>query len=412
MLSLIAFKNTLLFVLLSFFSCASPSKAIQTNKAVVVKTSPTVQKETSIVEAAQKTQKYLPLLKGKKIGVVANQSSVIYTSKSPMKYIHLVDSLQRLGVNVQKVFAPEHGFRGDADAGEHVKDGIDAQSKLPIVSLYGDNKKPKPNQLQEIDLMVFDLQDVGARFYTYISTLHYIMEACAEQGIPLLILDRPNPNGHIIDGPMRETDYESFVAMHPIPVLHGMTIGEYAQMINGEKWLKNGVQCKLQVMTCENYTHHKPYTLLIKPSPNLPNDLSINLYASLCFFEGTNVSPGRGTENQFQVYGSPFLKNQTYNFIPKPNFGAKNPKYNGEKCFGKNLTQTKKVDRLELKWLLDAYASTIDKKVFFNSFFEKLSGTNLLRKQIEAGVSETEIRKSWESGLSQFREIRQKYILY
>src|SRR5690606_6732308 len=251
-------------------------------------------KMEAITVAANQTEAYLPLLKGIRVGIVANQTTVIFRekrieSKEQRQYTHLVDSLLALKVDDKKVYAPEHGFRGTADAGELIKDGLDTKTGLPIISLYGDNKKPKPEQLQGIDIMIFDVQDVGARFYTYISSLHYVMEACAEAKIPLLILDRPNPNGHIIDGPILEKEHQSFVGMHPIPVLHGMTIAEYAKMINGEKWLKNGIQCELMVIPVKNYTHQMAYSLPIKPSPNLPNDASINLYASLCFFEGTNV---------------------------------------------------------------------------------------------------------------------------
>ncbi len=285
---------------------------------------------------------YLPLLKDKKIGVVTNQTGIL-SNKT-----HLVDFLLEKNIAIQKIFAPEHGFRGTADAGEHVVDGKDSKTGLSIISLYGDNKKPKPEQLTGIDILVFDLQDVGARFYTYISSLHYIMEACAENKIPLLILDRPNPNVSIVDGPILETAYTSFVGMHPIPLLHGMTIGEYAQMINGEKWLKNEVQCKLTVIPCINYNRKMNYSLPVKPSPNLPNDQAVNLYASLCLFEGTNVSVGRGTEKQFQIYGSPYLPKSDFSFIPKPNFGAQNPVYNGIECYGEDLSTSKKVNRLEL----------------------------------------------------------------
>ena len=260
--------------------------------------------------------------------------------------------------------------------------------------------------------MVFDLQDVGARFYTYISSLHYVMEACAENDIQLIVLDRPNPNGSIVDGPILEKEFTSFVGMHPIPTLHGMTIGEYAQMINGEKWLKDGIQCELIVIPCSNYNREMAYSLPVKPSPNLPNDQSINLYASLCLFEGTNVSVGRGTEKQFQIYGSPFLPKSDFSFTPIPNFGAKEPLYKNELCYGEDLTSIKKVDKLELKWLIKAYNSTSDKSKFFNPFFTKLAGTKKLQQQIESGVSEEEIRKSWEKGLDEFKKMRKKYLIY
>lgn len=363
---------------------------------------------------------YLPLLKDKKVGVVTNQTGIItitdYNNKNAFAYkktqIHLVDFLLEKKIQIQTIFSPEHGFRGTADAGELITDGKDSKTGLPIISLYGDNKKPKPTQLEGIDIMVFDIQDVGARFYTYISTLHYVMEACAENNIPLLLLDRPNPNGSSIDGPILEPAYSSFVGMHPVPVLYGMTIGEYAQMINGEKWLKNSIQCNLTIIPCVYYNRNMFYHLPIKPSPNLPNDQSINLYASLCLFEGTNVSVGRGTEKQFQIYGSPYLPKSDFSFTPSPNQGAKNPVYNGIECFGEDLSSHSKLHELELKWLLKAYNSTEDKTKFFNPFFTKLAGTKTLQQQIEEGISERKIRKSWKLGLDTFKEIRKKYLIY
>ncbi|WP_304201438.1 DUF1343 domain-containing protein [Flavobacterium alvei] len=359
-----------------------------------------------IKTGADNFEKYLPLLKDKKVGIVTNQTGIL-TNK-----MHLVDFLIEKQIAIQTIFAPEHGFRGTADAGEHVIDAKDTKTGLPIVSLYGENRKPKPEQLKGIEIMIFDLQDVGARFYTYISTLHYVMEACAENNIPLIILDRPNPNGGIVDGPILEKEYTSFVGMHPIPILHGMTIGEYAQMINGEKWLKNAAQCQLIVIPCINYNHSMDYSLPVKPSPNLPNDQSINLYASLCLFEGTNVSVGRGTEKQFQIFGSPFLPKSAFSFTPKPNFGAKEPLYNGQICYGQDLTTHKKVNRLELQWLIRSYKMTSDKTKFFNAFFTKLAGTKQLQQQIENGESENKIRKSWKKGLKDFKTKRAKYLIY
>lgn len=382
-------------------------------------------KSNEFKTGAENFNVYLPLLAGKKVGVVTNQSGILNIETENVvvkndikeyqrifKSHHLVDFLIERKIQVQKIYAPEHGFRGTADAGELIKDGKDTKTGLPIISLYGDNKKPKPEQLIGIDVLVFDLQDVGARFYTYISSLHYVMEACAENNISLIVLDRPNPNGGIVDGPILEKEFTSFVGMHPIPVLHGMTIGEYAKMINCEKWLKDGVQCNLTVVPNLNYTHEMVYSLPVKPSPNLPNDQSINLYASLCFFEGTNVSVGRGTEKQFQIYGSPFLAKTNFSFTPKPNFGSKDPMHNGKVCYGEDLSAISKVNRLELKWLIKAYESTSDKKAFFNSFFVKLAGTKKLQEQIEKGVSEVEIRKSWEKGLEEFRKVRGKYLIY
>ncbi len=359
-----------------------------------------------IKTGADNFEKYLPLLKDKKVSIVTNQTGIL-TNK-----MHLVDFLIEKQIAIQTIFAPEHGFRGTADAGEHVVDAKDSKTGLPIVSLYGENRKPKPEQLKGIEIMIFDLQDVGARFYTYISTLHYVMEACAENNIPLIILDRPNPNGGIVDGPILEKEYTSFVGMHPIPILHGMTIGEYAQMINGEKWLKNAAQCQLTVIPCINYNHSMDYSLPVKPSPNLPNDQSINLYASLCLFEGTNVSVGRGTEKQFQIFGSPFLPKNDFSFTPKPNFGAKEPLYNSQICYGEDLTTHKKVNRLELQWLIRSYKMTTDKTKFFNAFFTKLAGTKQLQQQIENGESENKIRKSWKKGLKDFKTKRAKYLIY
>jgi uncharacterized protein YbbC (DUF1343 family) len=392
-------KSILIVTTLFFTSSYSNSfESVTTSKTTVV--------NAPIKTGADNYQKYLPLLKDKKIGIVTNQTGIL-TNK-----IHLVDFLLEKKIAVQTIFAPEHGFRGTADAGEHVVDGKDAKTGLSIISLYGDNKKPKPVQLAEIDIMIFDLQDVGARFYTYISSLHYVMEACAENGVPLLVLDRPNPNGSIVDGPLLEKEFTSFVGMHPIPLLHGLTIGEYAQMINGEKWLKNNVQCKLTVIPCLDYNRKMEYSLLAKPSPNLPNDQAINLYASLCLFEGTNVSMGRGTEKQFQIYGSPFLTKTNFSFTPKPNFGAKDPLYNGKECFGEDLTAYPKLKQLELKWLLKAYQNTADKTKFFNPFFTKLAGTKKLQQQIESGISEQKIRESWKRDLESFKRTRKKYLIY
>ncbi|MFE3847386.1 exo-beta-N-acetylmuramidase NamZ domain-containing protein [Flavobacterium sp. LB3P45] len=366
----------------------------------------TIVSYNSIKTGADNYTVYLPLLKGKKIGIVTNQTGIL-SNKT-----HLVDFLLEKDIAIKTIFAPEHGFRGTADAGEHIADGKDRKTGLPIISLYGENKKPKSEQLAGIDILIFDLQDVGARFYTYISSLHYIIEACAENNIPLLILDRPNPNITIIDGPILEAAFTSFVGMHPIPLLHGMTIGEYAKMINGEKWVKNGTQCKLTVIPCVNYNRKMNYSLPIKPSPNLPNDKAVNLYASLCLFEGTNVSVGRGTENQFQIYGSPYLPKSDFSFIPRPNLGAQNPVYNGVLCYGEDLSKYPQVNQLELKWLIKSYDTTYDKSKFFNSFFTKLVGTKKLQQQIESGLPEKEIRESWKKGILEFKAMRSKYLIY
>jgi uncharacterized protein YbbC (DUF1343 family) len=369
--------------------------------------------ELKIETAAARTGLYVNLLKGKNIAVVANQTSVIFKEiyKKKQEARHLVDSLLTLGIEVKKVFAPEHGFRGKADAGEVVKDGFDTKTGLQIISLYGKNKKPSATQLKGIDIVVFDIQDVGARFYTYISSLHYVMEACAEAGIQVIILDRPNPNSHYIDGPVLEAKHTSFVGMHTVPVVYGMTIGEYGQMINGEKWLKNGIQCDLKVIPLKNYNHQTKYSVPIKPSPNLPNDKSINLYPSLCFFEGTNVSAGRGTEMQFQVYGSPYITKSSFTFTPQANEGSKYPKYKKQRCFGEDLRTAKNLNKLDLSYLLKAYQQNTSKE-FFNTFFTKLAGTERLQEQIEQGLSEKEIRKTWVQDIISFKKIRKKYLLY
>lgn len=402
------FLSTVLIVVFGLFVSSScgiavkKSKSNPTNHTVAT----TAINNNSIQTGADNYEAYLPLLQGKKIGIVTNQTGIL-TNK-----VHIVDFLLEKKISIEKIFAPEHGFRGTADAGEHVVDGKDSSTGLSIVSLYGSNKKPKPEQLDGIDVMVFDLQDVGARFYTYISSLHYIMEACAENNIPLIVFDRPNPNGNIVDGPVLEKEYSSFVGMHPIALMHGMTIGEYAKMINGEKWLKDGIQCLLTVIPCLNYNRNMSYSLLVKPSPNLPNDQAINLYASLCLFEGTNVSVGRGTDMQFQIYGSPFLPKTNFNFTPVPKFGAKDPLYKNQLCNGENLSNEPKLHQLEIKWLINAYHSTSDPSKFFNDFFTKLAGTKKLQQQIIDGVPEAEIRKSWKKDLMNFKSIRIKYLIY
>ena len=392
-------KNTVLLFVVVLLSCGNrPSEQIQ----------------EKIVVGANQLNLYLPLLKEKNVGIVANQTSVIFKNNSSEAHTHLVDSLFSLGVSIKKVFAPEHGYRGKADAGEHVKDGVDIKTGLPIVSLYGSNRKPDPEALKDLDVVIFDVQDVGVRFYTFTSTLHYVMETCAALNIPVLVLDRPNPNSHYIDGPILELEHKSFVGMHPVPVTHGMTIGEYAKMINGEGWLNAGVQCSLSVIPMANYHHKKNYNLPIKPSPNLPNGKAINLYPSLCFFEGTNISSGRGTETQFQIFGSPFLnpKKFTYHFTPKPNKGAKNPKHKAIKCYGTDLRSSEVLDSINLKWLIDTYKHSSKKEEFFNPFFTKLAGQTKLQVQIKNGLDEAEIRKSWQKGLEKFKKIRANYLLY
>lgn len=362
--------------------------------------------QEKVIPAAEQTELYFPLLKNKSIAVVTNQTGVIGKT-------HLVDSLFSAGFNIKKIFAPEHGFRGTADAGETIKDGKDIKTGIPIISLYGNNKKPTSEQIRDIDLILFDIQDVGVRFYTYISTLHYIMEAAAENGKSVIVLDRPNPNGHYIDGPVLDRKFSSFVGMHPVPVVYGMTIGEYALMINGEGWITKKLE-QLKVIPIKHYTHQTKYELPIKPSPNLPNAVAVNLYPSICFFEGTTISEGRGTEFPFQVFGAPHLKGKySFKFTPISTVGAKNPKYKGEKCYGLDLRKHPQLKEIRLHWLIDAYKHS-PKKSFFNSdlFFDKLAGTDSLRKQIIAGWSEQRIKQTWQNGLESFKKIRANYLLY
>ena len=350
----------------------------------------------------EQTHIYLPLLEAQKVAVVGNQTSTLGKT-------HLVDSLLSLGVEVVKVFSPEHGFRGTADAGAKVLDGIDKQSGLPIISLYGQNKKPSPKQLDDVDIILFDIQDVGARFYTYISTLHYVMEAAAENGVSVIVLDRPNPNGHYVDGPVLDTAFRSFVGMHPVPIVHGMTIGEYAKMINGEDWIST--PCDLLVVSMNFYQREIPYSLPIKPSPNLPNDVAVNLYPSLCLFEGTTVSVGRGTEYPFQHFGAPFLKG-SYMFTPISGVGSKYPKHEGKTCFGFDLRKNILLAELNLEWLIDTYNKAHNKEKFFNEFFNNLAGTDVLKEQIIAGMSVQQIKNNWQEDLVKFCEMRRPYLLY
>lgn len=362
------------------------------------------------VPGAWQTSQYLDLIEGMSVAVVANQTSTAGK-------LHLIDKLIEEGIEIKTIFAPEHGFRELADAGQVIENGSDPVSGVKIISLYGSNKKPSDADLQGIDVVIFDIQDVGARFYTYISTLHYIMEACAGNDIRLIILDRPNPNGFYSDGNIPDMEHRSFVCMHPVPVVYGMTIGEYAQMINGEGWLQYGVQCELTVIKCKNYTHNTLYELPVKPSPNLPNQLSIYLYPSICFFEGTNVSLGRGTPFPFQVYGSPLLPDNGFSFTPESLPGAKNPPLLGVRCFGTDLRDALKdklvpAGEINLDWILEAYNNYPDKDNFFTRYFDVLAGGPVLREQIEKGMTAREIRETWRDGLEKFRVMRNKYLLY
>lgn len=364
--------------------------------------------KTHYVSAAMQTDDYLPLLQGKRIGIVGNQTSIIGET-------HLVDTLLSLGVDVRKIYTPEHGFRGTADAGAKVNSGMDEKTGIPIVSLYGKNKKPTSEMLQGIDIILFDLQDVGVRFYTYISTMSYVMEAAAENDLPVIVLDRPNPNGFFVDGPVLKSENASFVGMHQVPVVYGMTIGEYAKMVNGEGWLKNGITCDLTVIPIKKYNRKAIYELPVKPSPNLPNWESVYLYPTLCFFEGSIVSVGRGTETPFQIYGHPNMRG-SYTFTPKSTNGASKPLLEGQRCRGENLVEfahdyARNADQLHLEWIIEAYQQLKDKS-FFTSYFRLLSGDKQLQRDIENGKSADEIRTTWKDDLKAFEAIRAKYLMY
>jgi uncharacterized protein YbbC (DUF1343 family) len=407
-----SFKSTVFLWVLVVSACGNTEKSSKNTEADKIG-STILEEQKAIITGANRTQQYLGLLKEKKVGIVANQTSVIF--KNNKNHTHIVDSLLSLNIDIKKVFAPEHGFRGQADAGEKLKDGLDTKTGLPLISLYGKNRKPSKELLQDLDVVLFDIQDVGVRFYTYIATLQLVMEACAENDIPVIVLDRPNPNGHYVDGPTMEKEHTGFLGMNTIPLVYGMTIGEYANMINEEGWLENKSKADLTVIHLENYTHESEYSLTIRPSPNLPNDTAINLYPSLGLFEGTNINAGRGTEFQFQRYGASFLDSTQYSFRywPRPNFGSKSPKENGMVCYGKDLSEIPKMNEVSLKWLIDAYKNTMDKtKVFNTSGFTKHAGTEKLQQQIEAGLSEEEIKKSWKLDLVEFKKIRAKHLLY
>ncbi len=361
------------------------------------------------IEAINKVDSYIGLIKNKNIGLVTNHSSKFDNTNLE---IHLLDSLLNLNISVNAIFAPEHGFRGDLDAGEKINNSIDSKTGIPIISLYGSKRKPDSKDLENIDLILFDLQDVGVRFYTYLSTLHYVMESCAENNIEIIVLDRPNPNANYIDGPVLKENSKSFVGLHPVPILYGLTIGEYAKMINGEKWLNNKIQAKLTVIKMDNYKREYRYQLKSKPSPNLPNLKSINLYPSLCFFEQTPVSIGRGTDMQFQVIGSPDWINQPFSFTPRPNFGAKNPKHNGIKCFGLDLRDENRLSEINFEWLIKAYNYSPEKDNFFRSGFYRLAGNKELEDQIKAGMSAEDIKLTWKKDIESYKIVRNKYILY
>jgi uncharacterized protein YbbC (DUF1343 family) len=425
-----ASKNTLLVLLLTFMACGrsqeieSPTNLPQSEA-----------QDKTLVVAANQTETYFELLRDKNFALVANQTSVIFkpgaergigkprgghaadtlagTAAEP--WVHLADSLLRAGLSLKKVFAPEHGFRGQVDAGEKVTDGVDPSSGLAVLSLHGEHRKPQQQQLAGLDLVVFDIQDIGVRFYTYIATLQLVMEACAEAGIPVLVLDRPNPNIHYVDGPMMENEHRSFLGKTEIPLVYGMTIGEYARMINEEGWLQDGLKVELTVIPIQGYSRRTPYVLPIPPSPNLPNTQSVLLYPSLGLFEGTHVNAGRGTSLQFQSFGAPFLSEShfPYTYTPESRPGASNPKHLGKRCFGRDLSQVAPPNAVDLKWLIEAYAHRDSAVDFFKTEgFTKHAGTAELQRQIEAGMTATQIREKWQDQLEVFKKTRAKYLLY
>lgn len=382
----ILFKNTLLFTLVYLSLTSAYSQ--------------------NIIPGSERTNLYIDKLLDKKVAVIANNTSIIRSNNLD---IHLIDTLIKRGVTIEKIFSPEHGFLGDKDDGEKIENGF--YKSIEVISLYGKNRKINDNDIENIDILIFDIQDVGVRFYTYLSTLHYAMESVSRTNKKLIILDRPNPNSFYIDGPILDLKNKSFIGLHPVPIVYGMTIGEYGKMINGEGWLENRLKANLEVIKIKNYNHKLKYEPNIRPSPNLPNIQSIYLYPSLAFLEKTEVSVGRGTKTQFQIYGHPDF-NEKFSFIPKPNFGSQNPKLNGIKSNGEDLRNYKTVNRIELKWLINSYNQIKDKKNFFRSDFNKLSGSSKLQDQIKNGIQESIIRDSWVEGLEKFKKIRRKYLLY
>lgn len=408
------------FLLLAGLLGVSPGIFSQTN--ILEKNREPFLAETASVQAshqplpvltgADRTEAWLPLIRDKRVGLVVNHSSLVGNR-------HLVDTLFALEQCVSRIFAPEHGFRGGAPDGEEVRDGQDVRTGTPIISLYGKKKKPGPEDFENIDVIVFDIQDVGARFYTYISTLFYVLEACAEQGVPVIVLDRPNPNGHYVDGPVLDMRLTAYVGIAPLPIVYGCTMGELARLFSGEYWIRQPQPLQLQVIACKNYTHRTPYNLPVKPSPNLPNMRSILLYPSLCLFEGTSVSVGRGTDSQFQVIGHPEFPLDSFRFVPRRNEASRYPPQEGWVCKGYSFCymplDTLRAERqLNLRYLFDFYRQLPDKSTFFlkNGYFDILAGTYSLRKQIEAGKTEEEIRESWKPDLEAFKEIRKKYLIY
>jgi uncharacterized protein YbbC (DUF1343 family) len=388
-------KILIYFSVLLLINCRSASPVILTNE---------------VLTGADQTELYIPILKGKAVGLVANHTSLVGKT-------HLADTLLALGIDLVRIFAPEHGFRGSAGAGDVIKDTIDSLTGRPVISLYGSSLKPKIEDLQGLDIMIYDIQDVGVRFYTYISTMHYVMEACAEQGIPVVLLDRPNPLGHYVAGPLLDTAYRSFVGMHPIPVVYGMTAGELARMINEEGWLRGGNRCKLQVIPCSFYDHNTFYTLPVNPSPNLNSMEAVYLYPSVCFFEGTIMSLGRGTPYPFRVIGHPDYPLNSFSFVPQANESNLNPLFLNISCYGINLTSLKidtlrKINDINLDWMIGVYSEMKKGRLFFTDYIDRLAGSDNLRKMILKGATAVEIRNSWQPELDNFKAVRQKYLLY
>ena len=397
-------KNITATLLVATLWLQCSNKAVVTNP--VSPDTPATDQRTDVRVGADQLDIFLPLLRNKNVALVVNHTSLVGNT-------HLADTLKSFGISIKKVFAPEHGFRGAAADGEKINDSFDQKTGLPIVSLYGANRKPTPEQLADVDIVIFDIQDVGTRFYTYISTMHYVMEACAEQDKKLIILDRPNPNGSYIDGPIRVPELKSFVGMHPIPIVHGLTVGELARMINGEGWLENGLTCDVEIISVKNWKHDDFYSLPVKPSPNLPNDQAVRLYPSLCLFEGTVISVGRGTQTPFLVIGNPEFTDMPFQFRPIPIPGMSNePPHKGKVCHGLDLSNVAVDQRINLTYLLDFYNKYSDKEKFFTGSFNRLAGTPELQKQIREGLNEGQIRATWQKGLEEFNTLRQKYLMY
>jgi len=382
--------------------CGSGSLRTTDHQNANAPSSPIVQ----VITGAEQLELLVPKLKDKRVALVVNYTATVGK-------VHLADTLKVLGVNIKKIMSPEHGFRGTATAGEYVKDGVDSKSGLPVVSLYGNNRKPTAEQLADVDVVIFDIQDVGVRFFTYVGTLHYVMEACAENGKKLIVLDRPNPNAGYLDGPVLLPEFKSFIGMHPVPVVHGLTVGEYAGMLNGEGWLDGQKKCTLEVITMKNWKHSDEYVLPIKPSPNLPNQQAILLYPSICFFEGTALSLGRGTRMPFQVIGHPDLKNMPFEFTPVDVPGmAVDPPLENQLCHGLDLRTTTVPKRIDLHYLIDMYKAFPTKEKFFVPNFARWAGSNVLAQQIKDGLDEEAIRASWQPDLKKFKSMRAHYLLY